>query len=92
MVDFGVVQPGDWEFTLSRKLDGGGQWYASGSMNVLPGTTIEKTIVCPPTEGADCSGFRSLRVARQLAAPGSGPCLLPSSTKDSPTSLRSTGP
>ena len=25
----------------------GGQWYATGKLNVLPGTTIEKTIVCP---------------------------------------------
>ena len=48
-VDFGVVQPGDWEFTLGRTMEGGGQWSATGGLNVLPGTTIEKTIVCPKT-------------------------------------------
>ena len=46
MVDFGVVQPGDMEFQLSR-VTGHTQWQATGTLNVLPGTTIEKIIVCP---------------------------------------------
>ncbi len=42
MIDFGVVQPGDWEFTLMNNT-----WQMSETFNVLPGTTIEKTIICP---------------------------------------------
>jgi hypothetical protein len=42
MIDFGVVQPGDWEFILSIDT-----WRTTGTLNVLPGTTITKTIVCP---------------------------------------------
>jgi hypothetical protein len=46
-VDFGVVQPGDWEFTLSRTAEHGGEWKVTDTLNVLPGTSIEKQIVCP---------------------------------------------
>ncbi len=42
MIDFGVVQPGDWEFALMNNT-----WRMSEMFIVLPGTTIEKTIVCP---------------------------------------------
>ena len=41
-VDFGVVQPGDWQFGLYDQA-----WGLNGTLNVLPGETIEKTIVCP---------------------------------------------
>jgi len=47
LVDFGVVQPGDWEFELSRSLDDQHIWKCHGNINVLPGTSIAKTIVCP---------------------------------------------
>lgn len=46
-VDFGVVRPGDWEFEISRPLDDQDLWTCSGNINVLPGTSIAKTIVCP---------------------------------------------
>jgi hypothetical protein len=46
-IDFGVVQPGDWEYTLSRATDDGGTWRATGTLNVLPGTAEEKQIICP---------------------------------------------
>ena len=41
-IDFGVVQPGDWQFGLYSQA-----WGLNGTLNVLPGETIEKTIVCP---------------------------------------------
>ncbi len=44
MIDFGVVQPGDWGFALYSET-----WQTTGTLNVLPGTTITKTIVCPET-------------------------------------------
>ena len=65
MVDFGVVQPGDWEFTLTAKPETA-PWYATGTLNVLPGTTIEKNIICPEEQTVR---FRSLRVARQRRVP-----------------------
>jgi hypothetical protein len=42
LIDCGVVQPGDWEFSLNSD-----SWISRGTLNVLPGTTIAKTIVCP---------------------------------------------
>jgi hypothetical protein len=48
IVDFGVVQPGDWEFLLTRPMADQTQWRTLGKLNALPGTTIEKTVVCPP--------------------------------------------
>jgi len=61
LVDFGVVQPGDWQFDLVRRWKGPGVWSAHGSLNVLPGTKITKSIICPkaPPE----TGPVTLRVA-----------------------------
>ena len=42
-----MVQPGDWEFSLVHEVDSG-WWSGTGKLNVLPGMTIEKTVVCPP--------------------------------------------
>src|SRR5262249_27155365 len=58
VADFGVVQPGDWEYMLAVALtkpirisgtDVGGTppWLAVGTFTVLPGSRIERTIVCP---------------------------------------------
>jgi hypothetical protein len=47
LVDFGVVQPGDWEFSLWSKGYERDSWRAIGKLNVLPGSNVEKTIVCP---------------------------------------------
>jgi hypothetical protein len=48
LADFGVVQPGDWEYSLSLPSGPGEPyWTATGTLNVLPGTTIEKSIICP---------------------------------------------
>jgi hypothetical protein len=47
IVDFGVVQPGDWEFRISRNLEGGSSWHTQGKLNVGLGNKIEKTIICP---------------------------------------------
>jgi hypothetical protein len=46
-VDFGVVRPGDWQFDLVRKYNGQKTWHSRGSLNVLPGKRIAKSIVCP---------------------------------------------
>jgi hypothetical protein len=50
IVDFGVVQPGDWEYRLELYFPSQPTrpiWSAVGNLNVLPGTKIEKVIVCP---------------------------------------------
>lgn len=47
LVDFGVVQPGDWEFRLQGDVDGGRTWKLSGNLNVIPGTPVSKQIICP---------------------------------------------
>jgi hypothetical protein len=51
LVDFGVVQPGDWEFAISsgsKRM--ARRWSTTGSMNVLPGTKVQKPIICPKEE------------------------------------------
>ncbi len=47
MIDFGVIQPGDWNFQLQLPAKDGGSWLLSGIMNVLPGTSIQRSFVCP---------------------------------------------
>jgi len=47
LVDFGVVQPGDWQFDLVRRWKDQNTWHAHGSLNVLPGIKIVKSIICP---------------------------------------------
>jgi hypothetical protein len=47
MIDFGVVQPGDWGFLLRRAAKDGGSWLLTGKLSALPGTLIQKSIVCP---------------------------------------------
>ncbi len=42
LADFGVVQPGDWEFTIRAH-----PWYATGGLNAIPGTSILQEVVCP---------------------------------------------
>jgi hypothetical protein len=46
-IDFGVVQPGDWEFRISRNLEDRSAWHAFGKLNVGLGKKIEKAIICP---------------------------------------------
>jgi hypothetical protein len=53
MADFGVVQPGDWEFTLHRDLEPGKAWSARGTMNVKLESSIDKTIICPKVPADD---------------------------------------
>jgi hypothetical protein len=47
IVVFGVVQPGDWEFRISRQLEVRTSWYMQGKLNVGLGNKIEKAIICP---------------------------------------------
>jgi hypothetical protein len=51
VIDFGVVQPGDWGFLLRQGTKDGGSWVLAGTLNVLPGTSIAKSIVCPKCNG-----------------------------------------
>jgi hypothetical protein len=53
LADFGVVQPGDWEFRVSRSGEGERSWSALGSINVLPGTKVAKPVVCPGESSDD---------------------------------------
>ncbi len=50
MIDFGVVQPGDWGFVLRRAAKDGGSWLLTGKLSALPGTSIGRSIVCPKTD------------------------------------------
>jgi len=47
LVDFGVVRPGDWQFDLVGKWKGPNTWHCRGTLNVLPGIKVVKSIVCP---------------------------------------------
>jgi hypothetical protein len=47
VADFGVVQPGDWEFRIVRAAEDGRNWNAQGNLNILPGVGVAKTIICP---------------------------------------------
>ncbi len=47
MIDFGVVQPGDWSFVLTRPAKDGGRWLTTAKLSVVPGSAIQKAIVCP---------------------------------------------
>jgi hypothetical protein len=50
IADFGVVHPGDWSFGIQLKWDDGNrEWLASGRFNVLPGSKMVKSIICPKT-------------------------------------------
>lgn len=55
MVDFGVVQPGDWEYFLTREIDHRAVWTTTGQVNVPLVYRIEKTIVCPKVPPDDVS-------------------------------------
>jgi hypothetical protein len=47
IIDFGVVQPGDWEYRLARDFKPGMQWAATGSFNVTLVDRIERNVLCP---------------------------------------------
>ncbi len=48
IVDFGVVQPGEYRFRVNTRWDSG--WEdGTGLINVRPGTDLLKTVVCPKT-------------------------------------------
>ena len=47
MIDFGVIQPGDWNFQLKLAAKDGGSWLLTGILNALPGTSIQRSFVCP---------------------------------------------
>ena len=46
--DFGIVQPGDWEFMVSEEWDAAARsWHASGGFHILPGAAVKNAIICP---------------------------------------------
>jgi hypothetical protein len=48
VADFGVVRPGDWGFRIRRSWDENEHvWETTGSINVLPGSKVVKSIICP---------------------------------------------
>ncbi len=49
IIEFGVVQPGDWEYFVYQGSGGSGDWRTSGKLIIVPETTVNKTIVCPST-------------------------------------------
>jgi hypothetical protein len=49
LVDFGAVRPGDWDFAISMSCNDQHSWKCEGTINVLPGTKVSKTIICPKT-------------------------------------------
>ncbi len=42
LADFGVVKPGDWEFSIHA-----GKWSTTGGLNAVPGTSVARAIVVP---------------------------------------------
>jgi hypothetical protein len=50
VADFGVVQPGDWEFRVNKLSEDGPRWMATGNINVIPGAKVVKTVICPPND------------------------------------------
>ncbi len=47
-VDFGVVKPGDWSLLILQKADDGAStWEAKEILNILPGSKVARSIVCP---------------------------------------------
>src|SRR5262249_34398155 len=46
IVDFGAVQPGDYTFEISKGWENGYQ-STSGQLNVLPGSRLNRLVVCP---------------------------------------------
>jgi hypothetical protein len=51
VLDFGSVQPGDYQYQLVVGREGGTE-YGSGEINVQPGSETQHTIICPKTPPA----------------------------------------
>ncbi len=65
-VDLGVIQPGDWSFAVT--FSGSGEyWGTSGTLNVIPGQTIEREIVCPKTPVEESTVHVQLQWPEDLA-------------------------
>jgi hypothetical protein len=47
LIDFGVVPPGDWEYRLESTGSSTQYWKLTSSLNVLPGASVSKQIICP---------------------------------------------
>jgi hypothetical protein len=45
--DFGVVQPGDWEYRITAACDETRYWNATSNFNAVPGSVVAKEIICP---------------------------------------------
>ncbi len=45
-VNFGSVQPGDYQFGVAKNWDTG-YYRTQGQLNVAPGSKVEKSIICP---------------------------------------------
>ncbi len=66
LADFGVVQPGDWEFSIQAGLRD-----TRGGLNAIPGTPVVKEIVCPkrPSGSGAGQGPRELAGAARRQGP-----------------------
>jgi hypothetical protein len=54
LVDFGVIRPGDWSFQIRKSSDEEGHhWETTGTLNVLPGSKITRSIICPKIPSDD---------------------------------------
>ncbi len=54
LADFGVIRPGDWAFQVRKSSDEEGHyWETIGTLNVLPGSKISRSIVCPKAPSDD---------------------------------------
>ena len=59
VADCGVIRPGDWGFRIRRPWDEGERsWQTIGTINVLPGSKVARSIICPKVP----PDFVSLRV------------------------------
>jgi hypothetical protein len=78
LIDFGVVQPGDWEFQLERAVDEIGAWNLRGQINTVPAMTIDKRIVCPPISKEPARVSVRMTPPEALVKRDQAPCVLAS--------------
>ncbi len=56
-VDFGVAKPGDWSLLILQEADDGANtWVAIELLNILPGSKVSRSIVCPKSPAACLPG------------------------------------
>ncbi len=72
LVDFGVIQPGDWEYRFEAAVGATRKWKHFGYLNAIPGQSVSKQIICPRTALETASVAMSVEWPKELADKGLG--------------------